>query len=255
PEAHTAGARRYLDWSTRWSARAAARVIAISETTRRDLIRHYGVDPEKIVVVPHGVDERFRPRPEAEVAAALDRLGLRAPYILFVGTLQPRKNLARLVEAFGRVAAGCPDIRLVLAGKRGWLAERIDAAIAASPARERIDVLGHVPDDDLPALYAGAAAVALVSLYEGFGLPALEAMACGAPVVISDRGALPEVGGDAAVVVDPLSPAAIAAGLERALDPDERPRLVERGLRHARRFRWDVAGKRTIEVIESTAGR
>lgn len=249
-DAHTPSARRYLDWSTRWSARVAARVIAISRATRDDLIRHYHVPAEKIGVIPHGIDETFTPRPPDEVDRWLANLGLRRPYLLYVGTLQPRKNLARLIAAFDRLAAEHPDLRLVLAGKRGWLAEEIDAALARSPNRSRIDLPGHVPDSALPALYTGCEALALPSLYEGFGLPVLEAMACGAPVVISNRGALPEVGGDAAIVVDPLDTDAIAVGLARALDPAERERRVAAGRAHAARFRWDDAGRATLAVIE-----
>ncbi|MDI3340197.1 MAG: glycosyltransferase family 1 protein [Sphaerobacter sp.] len=250
PEAHTPAARRYLDWSTRWSVRVAARVIAISATTRDDLIRHYGVPAEKIRVIPHGIEPGFTPQPPDVVARWLDELGLRRPYVLFVGTLQPRKNLARLIAAFDRLADDRPELRLVLAGKRGWLAEEIDAALARSPHRDRIDLPGHVPDAALPALYGGAAAFALPSLYEGFGLPVVEAMDSGTQVVVSDRGALPEVGGEAAIVVDPRDPAAIAAGLARALDPAERERRVAAGLAHAARFRWDAAGRATLAAIE-----
>lgn len=254
PEAHTAGARRYLDLSTRWSAWAARRVIAISAATRDDLVRHYRVPPEKIRVIPHGIEEAFRPLPSEEVDRVRADLGLDRPYILFVGTLQPRKNIPRLIAAFDRLASSDPDLTLVLAGKRGWLAETIDVALAASPHRDRIRLLGHLPDDALPALYNGASVLALPSLYEGFGLPALEAMACGTPAVVSDRGSLPEVVGEAGIVVDPLDVAAIAAGLERALDPTTREQRREAGLRHVAGFRWDVAGMRTLGVIEEAAG-
>lgn len=254
PGAHTTWARRYLDWSTRWSVRAAARVIAISNATRDDLIRRYRVPAAKIHVIPHGVDEAFRPLPKEEVTAALDRIGLRQPYVLFVGTLQPRKNIPRLIAAFHLMADENPALLLVLAGTRGWLAEQIDAAIADSPHRDRIMLPGHVADGDLPALYSGACAAALPSLYEGFGLPVLEAMACGTPVVVSDRGSLPEVAGSAGIMVDPIDPASIAAGLRCALDPSERSARVEAGLRHAAAFSWRTAALRTLAVIEEAAG-
>ena len=249
PGAHTTRARRYLDWSTRWSARMASRVIAISGATRDDLVRHYQVREDRIRVVPHGVDERFRPMDQHEAAAAVTTLRVRPPYLLFVGTLQPRKNLARLIAAFDRVADDYPDLALVLAGKRGWLAEQIDSALAVSRHRERIVLLGHAPDAVLPALYAGAAALALPSLAEGFGLPVLEAMACGTPVLISDRGALPEVGGDAALVIDPLDVCAIAAGLVRLLDPTERVARSAAGIARAAGFSWARTGEQTLEVI------
>ncbi|HET9014835.1 MAG TPA: glycosyltransferase family 1 protein [Thermomicrobiaceae bacterium] len=248
PGAHTPSARRYLDWSTRWSARAARLLIAISRATRDDLIRYYGVPDGKIRVVPHGVDERFGPMDPA-AAAAVAPLGVRPPYILFVGTLQPRKNLARLIRAFDRLAGERPELTLVLAGRRGWLAEQIDAALARSPHRDRILLLGHAPDDALPSLYAGASALALPSLSEGFGLPVLEAMACGTPALVSDRGALPEVGGEAALVVDPLDEEAIARGLARLLEPTERARRSETGRQWAATFTWARTAEHSLEVI------
>lgn len=254
PDAHTAWSRRYLDWSTRWSVATARRVIAISGATRDDLVRHYGVAPEKIRVIPHGIDGGFHPLREDVVAREVSRLGFTQPYILFVGTIQPRKNVARLIAAFDILAESNPELELVLAGKRGWLADRIDAAIRSSRHQDRIRITGHVPDTSLPALYNGAQAVVLPSLYEGFGLPALEAMASGTPVVVSNRGALPGIAGDAALIVDPLSPQAIAAGLAAAIDPATRARRIEVGIRHAARFRWTTAGQQTLEVIEEAAG-
>lgn len=254
PDAHTTWSRLYLDWSTRWSVAMARRIIAISGATRDDLVHHYGAAPEKIRVIPHGIDDRFHPLPEDLVVREVGRLGLTRPYILFVGTIQPRKNVARLIAAFDILAGDNPDLELVLAGKRGWLAERIDAAIRSSRYQDRIRITGHVPDAILPALYNGARVVVLPSLHEGFGLPTLEAMASGTPVVVSNRGALPGITGDAALIVDPLNPQAIAAGLVAALDPTTRTRRIEAGLRHAAQFRWETAGQQTLEVIEEAAG-
>lgn len=254
PDAHTTWSRRYLDWSTRWSIAKACRIIAISRATRDDLVRHYRAAPEKIRVVPHGIEAGFHPLPEDLVAREVTKLGLNRPYILFVGTIQPRKNVARLIAAFDILAGSNPELELVLAGKRGWLADRIDAAIRSSRFRNRIRIIGHAPDAILPALYNGARAVVLPSLYEGFGLPALEAMASGTPVVVSDRGALPEIAGDAALIIDPLSPQSIAAGLAGALDPATRDRRIETGIRHAAQFRWAAAGQQTLDVIEEAAG-
>jgi glycosyltransferase involved in cell wall biosynthesis len=254
PDSHTTWSRRYLDWSTRWSVATARRIIAISGATRDDLVRHYGAAPEKIRVIPHGIDDGFHPLRQDVVTREVSRLGFSQPYILFVGTIQPRKNVARLIAAFDILAESNPELELILAGKRGWLAERIDAAIRSSRHRDRIRITGHVPDASLPALYNGAQAVVLPSLYEGFGLPALEAMASGTPVVVSNRGALPGIAGDAALIVDPLSPQAIAAGLTAAIDPATRARRIEAGIQHAARFRWATAGQQTLEVIEEAAG-
>lgn len=252
PEAHPWRSRLYLEWSTRWSVRRAARVIAISETTRDDLRLFYGVPEGKVRVIPHGVDPQFAPQPLEAQRKIRERYGLHAPFVLYLGTIQPRKNLVRLVRAFERLADCRPDLELALGGKRGWLAEPIEQAIASSRHRERIHLLGYIPEEDLPALYSAAAVFTLPSLYEGFGLPVLEAMACGVPVVASNRGALPEIAGPA-LLVDPLDVDALAEGLRQALQPDARWRLVTAGLEHARRFRWEVAGRATLEVLEEAA--
>jgi glycosyltransferase involved in cell wall biosynthesis len=252
PQAHPWQSRLYLEWSTRWSVRRATRVIAISRTTRDDLHRFYRVPDEKIRVVSHGVDRHLTPQPVPTQQKLRDRYGLRGPYVLYVGTIQPRKNLVRLVRAFERLANDEPDLELVLAGRRGWMAAPVEQAIATSRYRPRIHLLGYVPEEDLPALYSAAAVVALPSLYEGFGLPVLEAMACGVPVVASNRGALAEIAGPA-LLVDPLAIDTLAAALRQALDPRLRERLVSAGLEHARRFSWEEAGRATLAVLEEAA--
>jgi len=249
PQAHTDLSRRYLDWSTRWSVRAARKVIAISEATKSDLIEHYHVPPERISVVYHGIDEQFRPAEPNEVMRVRHTIGTPGRYILFVGTLHPRKNLVRLVVAFEEIADADPEVSLVLAGGRGWKMYEIDRAIASSRHRRRIVLPGRIPDSDLPALYSGASALALPSLYEGFGLPALEAMACGTPVLVSDRGSLPEIVANAAIVVDALDSAAINAGLRQVLDPAIRQHLVKLGKQRAAQFRWPTAGRDTLEIL------
>lgn len=248
PEAHPRRARALLDATTRWNARVARAVIAISSQTRDDLVRHYGVDRRKIHVVHSGVDHgRFRRLPAAEVASRLASLGITSPYLLFLSTVQPRKNVVRLVEAFEALPDTAPA--LVIAGRSGWLSAPIEQRIAASPAAGRIHRLGHVPDDLTPALYNGAQAFVLPSLYEGFGMGVLEAMACGCPVVTSDRSSLPEVAGGAAILVDPTDADAIRAGVERTLAPSTRAALVEAGARRAADFSWERAARETLAVI------
>jgi glycosyltransferase involved in cell wall biosynthesis len=249
PEAHSPRARRVLDLTTRWNARAASAVIAISGQTRDDLLRQYGTPSDKIHVVHSGLDHaRFRVLEPADIAVALDAAGVRRPYLLFLSTVQPRKNVTRLIEAFEGLADD--TLQLVIAGRSGWLSAPIEQRIAQSPARGRILRLGHVPDALVPALYNGAAVFALPSLYEGFGMGVLEAMASGYPVVTSDRSSLPEVAGEAALLVDPTDTRALRAALERALDPLERLALVEMGLRRAAEFTWERTARATLAVIE-----
>jgi glycosyltransferase involved in cell wall biosynthesis len=249
PAAHTRWSRLQLQLTTRWNARRAHLVIAVSESTRQDLMCHYRIPAAKIRVVHSGVAERFQRVSAPEVRATLDRRGLPEQFVLYLGTIQPRKNLERLIEAFEGIANEFPALHLVLAGKTGWLAEPILRRAADSPFTSRINQLGHVPDDDLPALYSGACVFALTSLYEGFGLPVLEAMACGTPVVISNRGALPEVAGGLASIVDPLDVQSIAVGLrselERANDEAARARRIE----HARWFTWRRCAEATRGVL------
>jgi glycosyltransferase involved in cell wall biosynthesis len=217
-------------WSRSYSPRvvprvlaAARRIIAVSEFTRRELVELLGIPDEKIRVVPNGVDEEFtREGPAAE-----------GDYVLAVGTLEPRKNLPRLVEAARR-----NDVELRVVGARGWGGVEVGG--------NGVRWLGEVSDAELARLYRGALCVAYPSLYEGFGIPVLEAMACGTPVVTSRGTAMEEVADGAAVLVDATDPAELAAGLERAAV--ERDQLVARGLERARAFRWDAVADATVGV-------
>ncbi len=252
PEAHTRAQRLYLRLSTVWSARVADRVIAISGATRDDLVAEAGIAPEKIRVVYHGVAPHFRPVEDQEALAAVRaRYSIAAPYVLYVGTVQPRKNLVRLIEAFAATAGGQADApELVIAGKRGWLTEAIERRTVELGLAGRVRFTGYVADADLPALISGAQAFALPSLYEGFGMPVLEAMACGTPVLAANSSALPEVAGDAALLVDPASVPAIGAGLARLLaEADLRATLRERGLRRAAEFTWDTSAEQTLNIL------
>ena len=254
PAAHPAVDRRRLDWTTRWSARAARRVIVPSGATRRDLVRFYGVPEAEIRVIHHGVGPEFRPVAPSDAVATRARLGLPDRFVLAVGTVQPRKNLNRLAVALRSLAAAGLPHRLVVAGRRGWLADAVEAEIAASGMAERVVRLDYVDPTDLPALYGAAEAFCFPSLYEGFGLPALEAMATGVPTVVANRGALPEVVGGAAILVDPTDPAAIGAALVRVLtDAAERERLVAAGPPRAAGFSWDRASAETFRLLREVA--
>jgi glycosyltransferase involved in cell wall biosynthesis len=251
PEAHPRATRLMLDVATRWNARSARRIIAISGQTRDDLANEYGVTGSKIRVIHSGLNHgRFR---RVDPAPALERLRIRQPYVLFLSTIQPRKNLLRLVEAFEHIESD--DLQLVVAGKVGWLSDGIEAQIDNSRARKRIRRLGHVPDELIPALYSGADVFAFPSLYEGFGMGILEAMACGTPVVTSDRSSMPEIAGAAAILVDPTDVAAIRRGIERARASSEREKLVEAGYRRAAEFTWEKTAQETLSVILDAMAR
>jgi glycosyltransferase involved in cell wall biosynthesis len=225
----------YLNAAMPLFVRRASAIIAISQATKRDLVQHYGVAPE----------------PPEKVEAVRARYSLPERYILTVGTIEPRKNLERLVAALAELRRDEPRLRLVVVGGLGWLYEGFFRAIEAHGQSEAVLRPGYIPDDDLPAVYAGAAVTALASLYEGFGLPILEAMACGSPVVCSDRGSLPEIGGEAARTFDPEDVEAIAAALRRALgDADLRAEMREAGYRWAAAFSWERAARETWAVYE-----
>jgi glycosyltransferase involved in cell wall biosynthesis len=266
PEAHKAGDRRYLDWSTRWSARRARIIIADSAATRADLIRAYGVDGRKIRVIYLGRDEMLAPvKDERALAEVRARYGIAGRYVLYVGTLQPRKNLARVIEAFARVAAepAFSGVQLVLAGKKGWLYDDLFAQVERMGLPGRAIFPGYIEDADLPALLSGATAFVFPSLYEGFGIPVLEAGACGVPVITSNTSSLPEVAGDpaagpgqaAALLVDPHDVDAIAEAMTRLVtDEALRAELSRRGLANVQRFSWEKCARETLAVLVE-AGR
>ncbi|MBI2939214.1 MAG: glycosyltransferase family 4 protein [Chloroflexi bacterium] len=242
----------YLHLGTWYSVRAASRVIADSQTTRDDLVRRLGVAPARIDVVSLGYDPAFRPLAGAEVAPVIARYGLDRPYFLAVGTIQPRKNYRRLLEAFARLdETDRRRHRLVIAGKPGYGADDVYRAATALGLGDAVRFLGYTPEADLPALLNGAVALVFPSLYEGFGLPTLEAMACGTPVVASRAGSLPEVVGEAGLLVDPTGPENIAGALARLIaQPSLRADLRERGLVRSQQFSWARCAAETLSAIE-----
>jgi glycosyltransferase involved in cell wall biosynthesis len=216
------------------AVRHAARVIAVSDLTRRDMIELYGIPERKIVVIPNGVDSRFRadgPRPAGD-------------YALVVGALQLRKDPEAAIEAVALLGNG--DLRIVFAGPDRGARAQAERAAERAGLQGRVEFCGYVPQEELASLYRGAACLIFPSRYEGFGLPALEAMASGTPVVATTAGALPEVVGDAAILVAERDPVALAGGIERALA--DRDRLVRAGLQRAQRYTWAETARRTLAV-------
>ncbi len=250
PEAYPAAGRRYHDRSARIVAAEAARVLVPSEATARDLAELYGVDRGRVTITPLGVGLSDEPD-HAGARRLLGELGVRGPFLLAVGTLEPRKNLPRLLAAFGEVTDDLPDHWLVVVGPVGW-----GPRLRPTWDLVRVKLAGRVGDGVLHALYQAADGLAYPSLYEGFGLPVLEAMANGTPVLTSDCSSLPEVAGGAALLVDPLDRAAIAAGLVRLVgDAALRDRLTEAGRRRAAGFSWRATAAATWATYREVAER
>ncbi|MHB1282735.1 MAG: glycosyltransferase family 4 protein [Sulfuriferula sp.] len=236
-------------------ARRVRHVIVDSDFTRQRLIAHSRIDPSRITVVHCGVDARFQPQVPGTIAAA--RAALQMPagrYVLSVGSLEPRKNLGRLLLAWEHLLPTMPpDVWLVLAGAKGKTLVFADVP-ALQRLPERVFLSGYVPDELLPAMYAGAMAFVYPSVYEGFGLPPLEAMACGTPVIVGNRTSLPDVVGDAGVVVDPTNNDAIAAGLSALIETESlRAGLIPKGLARAAQFSWDATAQKTRDVLQRAA--
>jgi glycosyltransferase involved in cell wall biosynthesis len=251
PATHTPASRAYYA-ATGESVRRAERVIAVSQRTASDAVRLLGVEPSRVRVVHEAAAPGFSPRPLDTLAPLAKRLGFDAdpgrPYILFVGTLEPRKNVPLLLEAFARLRRRL-DAQLLVVGGRGWLDEPVFAAHVRSGVGDAARFLGSLGEEDLAVLYSHAGVFALPSLYEGFGLPVLEAMACGAPVVCSNAGPLPEVVGDAAVLLKPEDPVEWAATMLDVLtNTSVRAELCRRGFARVKNFSWQRCAQATREV-------
>jgi glycosyltransferase involved in cell wall biosynthesis len=247
---HRLRSHLYLSLLANMAIRRASRVICVSAYTRDQLVQRFPDASGKVRVVGEGVDARFRPPSQAAMESLRERLGICEPFVLFVGTGEPRKNLVRLIKAFERAVtrAGAPH-HLIVAGAQGWKDGPIRSAYETSGVRDRIHMVGYLSDEDLPAAYGAADVFAYPSQAEGFGLPALEAMACGTAVLTSNSSAIPEVVGDSALLIDPLDEEDLARGLERLLcDPKERRALGEAGIRRAAGFSWDRVAAQTMAV-------
>lgn len=248
PETHPLRRRAIQRTLLGRTARGARRVIAVSEATARDVVDLLGVPRERVAVTPLASAAGFRPVVDAErLGAVRARYGLEGPVVLYVGNVEPRKNLVRLVDAFERV--GAAGTTLAIAGGLAWMSGEVERRVAGYRGPGRVRLLGYVADEDLPALYSVATVAAYVSIWEGFGLPVLEAMACGTPVVGSRVPAIEEVAGGAARLVDPYSVEEIAGGLAAVLSSGaERARLSAAGLARAAEFSWQETARRTLEV-------
>ncbi|MEO6458139.1 MAG: glycosyltransferase family 1 protein [Chloroflexia bacterium] len=254
PQAHTRGSRFYLHISTLFSVRAARQVIAISEATKHDLVDKYKVPNRKIKVIYHGRDPLFQPvSDQAKIRDVAARYGVAQPYCLHVGTLQPRKNLGLLIETWDALRQTMENPpQLLLAGRRGWLYSSLLESIRAKGLGDLIKLADYVERDDLPALYSGAVALTFPSLYEGFGLPPLEAMSCGTPVLASNSSSLPEVVGNAGILLDPHDPAAWTDALRRVIsDPQLRAEMSRKGLERAAQFTWEKCATETLALLTS----
>jgi glycosyltransferase involved in cell wall biosynthesis len=249
PQHHTWRNRLFLRVAMPLFVQAASAIIAVSQHTRRDLVELYRADPAKIHVVYEGVDDRFHPAAPGDIQRVTECYSPDRPYLLMVGTLEPRKNHATALRALARLKAWDWPHRLLLVGGQGWLFEPIRRQIEASGLADDVHFAGYVPDADLPPLYSGAAVVIVPSLYEGFGFPVLEAQACGAPVVCSNASSLPEVAGDAALLVSPEDDEALAHAMHLLLSqPAVADTLGEMGRKQAGHFRWDTCASETVGV-------
>jgi glycosyltransferase involved in cell wall biosynthesis len=255
PELFRAPNRLYLTASTRAAVRRSRRVIAVSESTKRELVELLGVPPDKITAIPNGVEPSFAPAEPAAVEAFRRAKGLPERFLLHLGTLEPRKNLPALVRAYARLRRdhGVPHA-LMLAGGKGWHYDAVFAEIERLGLGSHVFLPGYVPFAEQPLWYSAAEVFVYPALYEGFGMPPLEAMACGVPVITSNTSSLPEAVGDAGLQVDPHDEAALAEAMWRVIDDaDLRSSMRAAGLARARQFDWVDIARRTVEVYEAAA--
>jgi len=247
PDRFPALQRLYLTSLSRRSCRQALRVITISESAREDLVRYFNVPLERIDVVRPGVDEHFRPLPTTDIESFRQRESLPNQFIFHVGTLQPRKNILVLLEAMAR--RGRPDLPLVLVGGKGWLFEEIFHRVEVLGLQDSVHFTGYVRDEDLPYWYNAASLLVFPSIYEGFGMPVVEAMACGTPVIAARTSSIPEATGGAAILFDPQNADELADRIAAVMNEAElSDKMKEEGLIQAQKFSWEQAGKETAIV-------
>lgn len=253
PETHPAERIRYMDRYFYSRLNRASHYITISDTVKQEMVKYLSLSPENITVTPLGVDDTFRPIPPPLLKGALSKYALKSgSYILYIGTLEPRKNITNLLRAYALLSRWSREqYPLVLAGGMGWLMEGLDTEIAKLGIQSTTIKTGYVPREDLPSLYSGATVFVYPSLYEGFGLPPLEAMACGTPVITSNVSSLPEVVGEAGIQVPPEDVERLSEEIESLLGDDQRRTfLIQKGLERAKQFTWEKCAGMTLEVYD-----
>lgn len=241
---------------TLYSVKKAKKIITISSSTKNDIIKEYNVPEEKVVVVYPGIKPAVSLSPQVYPMNQMKiKYGISGRYVLFVGTLQPRKNISRLIEAFAEVLKSeKEELQLVVIGKKGWLFEEILHTPSKLHIEDKVKFLDFVPDEDLAIFYKHAACFVLPSLYEGFGLPVLEAMKYGCPVITSKVSSLPEAGGDAAMYVDPESTEDIASKIKRVLGSEKlREEMIAKGKKQVAKFNWEKTAKETLKILKEVA--
>ena len=258
PQTFLRRSRTQLRLTVRHSARRADRILTLSEHTRGDVIETYKIDPAKIIAIPLAAPAHFGPIDDAkELQRVRHTYGIDGEYVLSVGSIQPRKNLVRLIKAYASlqgVQTRNRSPKLVIVGKRGWLYDETLRALEETGVKDSVVLTGYVPESDLPALYSGALCFVYPSYFEGFGLPPLEAMKCGAPVVVGNATSLPEVVGDAGLKVDPFDISAIAGAIKELVNNSElRTELRVKGLKRAELFDWRNTARQTLKVYEEVA--
>ncbi len=240
---------------TAYSARKASKIFTISQASKNDIIKIYNVPEHKVVVTYPGIKfktQMSKLKTTAQNSKVLKKYGIEGEYILFVGTLQPRKNITRLIEAFAKIQNKNKDLRLAIVGKKGWLYKEILEAPKQYGVEDRVKFLEFVPDEDLAVLYQNAICLVLPSLYEGFGLPIVEAMSYGCPVITSNVSSLPEAGGEAALYVNPTDSNDIASKIALLIKDEKlRKELREKGYKQAKKFSWEKTARESLRVLES----
>ncbi len=270
PAMHQVKQRLYLKFIQKIQLKTATRLITVSKATRNDLVKKIGVKPKNVTVIYEGYDKkRFKPSKNDELKDTLIHYDLKlGRYFLFVGTVQPRKNLARLIEAFSlfrhsgakqseaiesrsyRASPSRMTIKLVIVGKKGWMSDEIYKLPEKLGIVDQVKFLDYVKDEDLPALYSGAIALTFPSLFEGFGLPILEAQACGTPVITSNISSMPEVAGKGALYVNPYDVNDIVKGMKRVMNAEFRVKSIKAGFENVNKFSWEKAAGETLKVFE-----